>query len=109
MYHGIRLERNRSVTGCAVSRKFDAPRDLLHGLDRRVFDLSALPHDSSAFGKTVFGIDFVEVLIHHKSNAEPRSSLLASLKQKNHITIQRNVQPFQRQRGHESSSNVVFV
>ena len=104
--------RHRRVAGRSARHQLDRPRILFERLHRRVRRLAADAGHASAFGEAVFGVDGVAVLLRHEVDADRlgrRAALLARLRQKDHVAIERHLQPFQFQQDHQPGDDMRFV
>ncbi len=61
------------------------------------------------FGEAVFGLDLRIVLAHHELHAEIRAALLAGLRQKDDVAVERHVEPLEQQHRHQPAGEVVLV
>ena len=109
MHDRVRLQRNQSVSGDAVRDELDAPRHLLSRLDLHVLELTLLADAVAALGQAVFGVDFGPVLRDHEADADPRVPFFARFGEKDHVAVERDVEPLQRQHRHDSRGQVVLV
>jgi hypothetical protein len=97
------------MTGDAVRHQLDAAWNLFQRLDPGVLHLAVCPRDAPAFGETVLGLDFGEVLVHHELDPNVRAPFLASLGQEDDVAIERHVEPLQDQHRHQPGSEIVLV
>src|SRR5262249_595212 len=56
MNYGVRLQRNGTMTSDSACGQLDRTRNFFERLNRRVLDLSALSHNSAAFGEAELGV-----------------------------------------------------
>ena len=89
--------------------ELDATRNLLQRLNRRVLGLAADPRDAAAFGEAVLGVDFGKMILDEVADADAGAALLTRLRHKDHVAIERHVQPLQQQHGHHAGGQVVLV
>src|SRR5262245_22766238 len=89
--------------------QFDGTWNFFESLNGRVLDISALPHNSTTLGEAELGVDFRIMLIDHKLYAHTSAALFACFKKKNDVTIQRHVQSFEGEGGHQGGNDVVLV
>src|SRR5688500_3787576 len=84
-------------------------RNLLERLHGRKLHLAVLPRHASAFGITELSVDGGEVLIHHVLDDHARASFFTCLEQRDHVTIECDVHPLERQHQHEDCGDIVLV
>ena len=87
----------------------DGTRQLLGGLHGGVARPAAEPRDVAALSEAVLRSDRVGMLRGHESDAASRRPLFARLDQEDDVAVERDVQPLQREKGHQPGDDVRLV